>query len=322
MKRNLLFLAGLVAAGLVGCTGPSGGAGEPMATAVRRVPWDNPETSGSQLITEHYSIYTTAINQALVTYLPGFMEAAYRNYLRLTNLPERAGEPMPVYMMASRQEWASLTESVVGKEAAGPYLSLQAGGYCHKGVCVFWDIGVMGTFSVAAHEGMHQFIHRRLRDRLPMWLEEGLCAVAEGYHVTADSVAFTPERNTIRFADLRTAIVQGRWIPLRKLLSMDSSDAVVGGTERAVGYYGQLWALIRFILSQPTYRAGMERMLADAEAGRFGQVLAAAGQERRRRDGRAYNQAVSEPLFAHYITPDLDRFEKEFRAFAGKLARL
>ena len=323
MKRHLVILASVVAASLAGCTGQGdGGVGEPMATAVRRVPWNSPETSGSQLITQHYSIYTTTTDQALVTYLPGFMEAAYRNYLHLTSLPEQGGEPMPIYMMASRQEWASLTESVVGKEAAGPYLSLQAGGYCHKGVCVFWDIGVLGTFSVGAHEGMHQFFHHRLRDRLPMWLEEGLCTTAEGYQVTGDSVTFTPQRNTIRFADLRTAIVQGRWIPLGKLLSMDSSDAVVGGTERATGYYGQLWAMVQFIRSEAVYRAGMERMLTDAVAGRFGEVLSEAGLATRLGGGRGYNQAVSEPLFARYISPDLDGFEKEFRAFATKLARL
>jgi hypothetical protein len=323
MKSAILLAAVSVAIGFSGCAAPGGGvSGESMAVAVRRVPWDSPDTSGSQLITPHYSIFTTATDQALMTYLPGFMEAAYRNYLGLTSLPERSsGEPMPVYMMASRQEWASLTESVVGKEQAGQYLSLQAGGYCHRGVCVFWDIGVLATFSVGSHEGMHQFLYHRLRNRLPMWLEEGLCTVAEGYHVESDRVTFTADRNTIRFADLRTAIVQGRWIPLRKLLAMDSSDAVTGGTERAVGYYGQLWALIQFLRSRPVYRSGMERMLADAAAGRFAAVLAEMGQPARG-GGRAYNQAVSEPLFVHYISSEIGAFEKEFRAFATKLARL
>jgi hypothetical protein len=323
MKRELLFLAGLVLSLIAGCVEPVAGSGEPMAVAVRRLPWDNAETSGSQLLSDHYAIFTTSSNRVLVTYLPGFMEAAYRHYLLLTGLGDRPGaQPMPIYVMASRQEWASLTESVVGKDQAGPYLSLQAGGYCHKGVCVFWDIGVMATFSVGAHEGMHQFFHHRLRDRLPMWLEEGLCATAEGYHVTDDRVAFTPQRNTIRFADLRTAIVQGRWIPLRKLLAMDSSDAVTGGTEKAVGYYGQLWALIQFLRQQPDYRAGMERLLADAEAGHLRQTLAEANQPAPSGGGRAYNRTVSQPLFVHYISGDLDGFDREFRAFATKLAGL
>ena len=296
-----------------------------MATQVARSPWPTGPTGGSELATAHYRIFTTATNPALVTYMPGFLEAAYRNYLAITGLADRTGTaPMPVYLMGSRREWVSLTMSVVGEKAAGPYLGIQAGGYCYQGVCVFWDIGVLGTFSVASHEGLHQFLHHRLQDRLPMWLEEGLCTVAEGYDLVDDAVTFTPRRNTFRFTDLRAALVQARFLPLQELLTMDSGEAVGNTQEQAVGYYGQLWALLQFIRSNPTYAAGMQRLLADAQSGRLNQALGVSATDLAalRNQGRRYNKAVSLPLFRSYIAQDLAGFEKDYKAFATQLARL
>jgi len=294
-----------------------------MVTAVKTTPW-SAGANGRELTSAHYRIFTTASNRTLVAYMPGFMEAAYGNYLDLTGLADRPGaEPMPVYLMATRQEWVALTESVVGKNA-GPHLQLQAGGYCYKGTCVFWDIGSLATFSVAAHEGLHQFFYHRLRERLPMWLEEGLCTLAEGYQVNGDMVTFTVDRNIFRFTDLRAALVQSRFRRLEELLSMDSGEAVGGSTYQAVGYYGQLWALAQFIRSNDTYRRGMQRLLANAEAGNLHQALGMSPQElgNLRRQGKTYNKTVSLPLFRAYVSSDLAGFEKEYRAFAQKLARL
>ena len=326
MRSLTLALLSVLAAALAGCTPQTPHpAATAMTTEVQRTPWQTGQTGGSELTTAHYRIFTTATDRTLVTYMPGFLEAAYRNYLTLTALADRPGAPpMPVYLMATRREWASLTTSVVGEQAAGPYLAIQAGGYCYQGVCVFWDIGVLGTFSVASHEGLHQFFYHRLRDRLPMWLEEGLCTLAEGYEVTGDTVTFTPQRNNFRFTDLRAALVQERTLPLAELLTTDAGEAAGGSQEQAVGYYGQLWALVQFIRSQPATRAGMQQLLTDAEAGRLPQALSASSIDSSTlpRQGRAYNKAVSVPLFRTYISQDLAGFEKAYRAFALHLAQL
>ncbi|MGA2266388.1 MAG: hypothetical protein ABSH10_08170 [Phycisphaerae bacterium] len=323
--RSSTILLPIVAVALLGCGGHGhSDRGAAMTTELTRSPWQAGSASGSELTTAHYRIFTTATNQALVTYMPGFMEAAYQNYLELTGLGDRRGEAlMPIYLMGTRQEWASLTASIIGA-GAGPYLSLQAGGYCYQGVCVFWDIGNLGTFSVASHEGLHQFFHHRLRDRLPMWLEEGLCTVAEGYEISGDQVAFTPRRNNFRFTDLRAALVQDRFLPLETLLTMDSGEAITTAHDQAVGYYGQLWALLQFIRSVPAYRDGMQRLLADAEAGTLCQALNVSPQDLAgwRQQGRAYNKTVSVPLFRHYISQDLTGFQKDYQEFAKKLARL
>lgn len=294
-----------------------------MITPVAQQPWDGRYANGSVLTTTHYRIFTTSVNRTMTTYFPGFMEASYRNYLRLTGLPDKpldAREKMLVYMMGSRQEWADMTRNVTG-ETAELYLSIESGGFCHEGIGVFWDIGGLGTFSVAAHEGLHQFFRHRLRQHLPMWMEEGICAVAEGYQTDDDAVLFTPSWNHQRFTDLRSCLANNRWRPLEQLLPMDAGDVVTEGTERAVEYYGQLWALSLFLQSDPAYARGLRRMLTDAQDGTMLASMPVAALAYGVQ-GKGYNRAASIPLFRKYIADDLAAFEIRFQAFARHLAKL
>jgi len=306
-----------------GCNGPGASRGTPMITEVQRESWQSPYATGQALTSEHYRIFSTARSYAVRTYLPGFMEAAYANYSALTGLADLpAREPMPIYMLSSRREWAALTRTVLGESSEA--LNVEAGGYCHNGICVFWEIGGTGTFSVASHEGMHQFLYHRLKDRLPKWLEEGLATQAEGHRIQADSVLFTPADNPSRFSSLRSAIVNDRWVPLEDLLAMEPVEAMRGGTERAVGYYGQLWALVQFIRSDAGYRAGMQRLLGDARDGQLHVAMnvPASALVQLKAAPQAYNRAVSVPLFKHYVSSDLAGFENRYADFAKKLARL
>ncbi|MFB3890788.1 MAG: hypothetical protein ACE15C_02065 [Phycisphaerae bacterium] len=317
----LLPLLAISGAALAGCADQF--RGQSMRVEVKQDDWSHGDTVGHVLVSDHYRIYTTTSNRIVLSYMPGFMEAAYHNYLKVTGLADRPQKPLDIYMMGTRKEWADLTEAILGPESE-TYQSIEAGGYCYNKVCVFWDMGGIATLGTASHEGLHQFLACRMKDHLPMWLEEGLCTTVEGYDMQGDLVAFTPHTNIMRFSDLRSAIFQDYWIPLAKLLPMDASDAVVGkSTERAVGYYGQLWALALFIQSEPAYRAGLKNLLADAEAGRIGQALGMTGAEMARlaRNGRAANKALSEPIFRHYISSDLAGFEKQYRQFAMKLVK-
>ncbi|HOF19443.1 MAG TPA: DUF1570 domain-containing protein, partial [Phycisphaerae bacterium] len=291
----------------------------PLETEVRSATWQTPYATGAELTSAHYRVYSTATDRVLGRNLCAFMEAARNNYLALTGLDDvPAAEPMTIYMLGTREEWAALTRHVV-KEHVELYLGIQAGGYCYRGVGVFWDIGRQASLSVASHEGLHQFLHHRLRSRLPMWLEEGLCTTAEGFDLYGNAVRFTPDVNRARFADLRKMIGRREWIAMRELLPMDAGDAIARNPYRSVGYYGQLWALVQFLRSRPDYRAGMHRLIRDAEKGRF--ALTNSDGEALN-GGRLYNRLVSEPLFRSYISDDLDAFDREFRAFALELAKL
>jgi hypothetical protein len=326
MNRRILIVLVCAAACLpAGCDDERQTAGRSMVVSVQRRPWHSPMADGVLLRTRDYRIYSTTSNRLLAKYLPGFMEASLSSYHEISGLPYRAmPEGMPVYMLGSRREWEALTRNIVGPQAE-TYLSISAGGYCFEGTCVFWDIGGLGTLSVAAHEGLHQFFRHRLRDRLPMWLEEGLCTLAEGYEINGERVMFTPERNLGRFSDLRRALTQGTWIPLPRLLPMDAGHAIGGKMpEEAVGYYGQLWALARFLRSRPDLRAKLSRLLADAEAGRLYRAMDVPPEAlaKLRPMGRAYNQTISRPVFRFYIAQDLEAFAKEYRAYAMRLAEL
>jgi hypothetical protein len=284
-------------------------------------PWGEQGRLGRQIVTGHYDIFTPITDKPVVRYLPGFLEAAHRQYLSLTGLADAPqAERNVVYLMADSQQWDDLTRHRTGRS-----IDITAGGYCLDGVCVFWDIGVMGTLSVAAHEGFHQFFHHRLQDRQPMWLEEGLCVTIEGYRVDGSTVVFTPDRNVSRFTALRKVIVNGLSLPLEELLVLHSMEAAQNiSTRKAVGYYAQLWALVHMIRNTPRYRQGMERMLRDAEAGRYGEALGMSRAQLAalRRDPLRYNREVSLPLFRHYIAEDLPAFQREYEDYARRLAGL
>jgi len=315
----------LAAVAIGGCrTNVKTNIGVPLASRSDHTVWRGRHFSGEIITSRHYRIHTTVKRAELLRSLPGFMEAAHRNYLAMTHLDDTSADgPLPVYMMATRAEWALLTEEVLGfnKDAA---LSIAAGGYHYKGVCVFWDIGGANVYSVAAHEGLHQFLNQRLIDPLPMWLEEGLCVSSEGHRIRQQHVQFTPDKNPFRFSALRTGIIQGYWLNIADLLPMDATDVVTKGTRKSVSYYGQLWAISMFIRSHPIYAQGLRRLLADAEAGRVAQVLKIDPEvmaELKHR-GRAYNRLLSEPVFCHYITDDLDGFNREALAFARRYVGL
>ena len=290
-----------------------------MLPPTARSQWQFGDIPGELLTTEHYRIYTTARNRGLLERLPGFMECAYVHYRRLTGLaPTGPAEPMPIYMLATRQQWVVMTEAVT-RPHQDIFLSIENGGYCYQGKCVFWDLRHIATFSIAAHEGLHQFFHHQLRQHIPAWTEEGLCVLAEGLTIQGSAVRFHPQWNPSRILDLRRAIANGRWIGLQKLVSTDAADYISGKGQESPEYYGQLWALMLLIRSEPTYRAGLERMVADAAAGRLREQLDVPpiiGT------GRAYARAIAVPAFKHYIEADLGGFEKRFGAYARTLAKL
>ena len=308
-----------------GCQDAQSVSATPLTVEFVSKPWSGGSSAGRELLSTHYRILTTSRSQEILSYLPGFMEAAHENYLAITGLaPRQQPRPMLIYMMATRQEWAALTRSVVGQQWE-TYSAIQAGGYCHKGICVFWDSGGVAALAVASHEGLHQFLAYRVKEHLPMWFEEGLATLAEGYQIDGQAVRFTPERNPSRFADLRKAIVNDWWIPLEQLLAMDGGDAVkLWPPGRVVGYYGQVWAMGHFLRSDPAYAVRRGRLLADAEAGRLHRalMLSPEGLRRLHQQGRAYNRAVSLPLFKHYITDDLAAIERRYKAHARSLVRL
>jgi hypothetical protein len=310
---GILLLA--AATGVSGCGEATSHA---VFSATRSESWTFAGLAGQCLQTDHYRIYTTSDNRMLLTRLPEFLEAAYRQYCTLTGL-SAAGpgqKPMNVYLFATREQWALFTRQVTGPRS-DVYLQIQNGGYSYQGTGVYWDLGNTATYSVAAHEGMHKFLFARLSDGLPAWAEEGLATQMEGFEIASDSVGFTPQRNNGRMNSLRNVVTSGKWIDLGKLLSTDAGDYVTG--IGAPDYYAQLWALVLFLRGDERYRQGLERMVNDAAQGRLREWMRVPEQMGR---GREYTRSIGLPVFRRYISPDLPAFGKQFHAFARKLAQM
>jgi len=305
-----------------GCTGSGdqGLAPMPIEQPVLRKTWVFAGTKGWSLTTAHYRVFTTASSPALRDSIPGFLEACRANYVSLTSLDTLASgqKKLLTYVFGSQREWAALTEKITGR-AAQTFLKVESGGYCFRGVCVFWDIGVLRTYSVAAHEGMHQFLHHATRQSLPIWAEEGLATQAEGYRIRDGLVYFTPEKNVLRFRALRRAIMANRWRPASQLIAMSAADNIRQSQWHGTEYYGQLWALLLLIRHDEQYAAGLRKLLRDVADGRLHETLGIAPQDWRKLRGRGYTRVVGPKAFAHYIDADIDRFERRYKAFARKL---
>lgn len=294
--------------------------GRPLQVRFDRHGWGDGTVRGEVLVTDHYRIYTTVRREHLLSRFPGFLEAAYANYLRQTGLAPAANpRKLVVYLMGSKEDWKSVTRRAVGRE-----LHIEAGGYTFRGIGVYWDVGTFSTFSVAAHEGLHQFLYDRLEHPLPMWLDEGLATSCEGYVIDGESVGFTPGHNVKRFGNLRSTLIQGRWIPLRQLLAMTSMEANSGTTSQAVGYYAQVWALVQFIRSDPDSARALEQLIADAAAGKLHEVLGVPARAllELKQNMKAYTRTLGEPVFKHYFAEDIDAFETRYKQYARDLAKL
>ncbi|MCK5113213.1 MAG: hypothetical protein KAR11_00430 [Phycisphaerae bacterium] len=282
--------------------------------AVQTLPWGSDSRSGKQLVSEHYRIFMTA-NGTLQRSLPGFLEASYDNYLRITQLPNMPlPKKMPVYMMATRSQWAALSDKKFGMKNS-PSLVISNGGYSYMGINVCWNIGGNATYNVAAHEGMHQFLYHRLKNKLPLWAEEGLATTAEGFVMGRGVVTFTPDQNLSRLGNLHYSIVNGLWLPMEELLTTDTRKMAARGNHQVLGYYSQLYALTSFLRQSKTYGPGWFRMFTDAQAGKLKSVRPPASWKR---SGKYRYPGI----FANYITRNFDAFEKAYLNYARKMVHL
>jgi len=295
---------------------------------IDRSPWTYAGSEGWMLTTPNYKIFTTEQGPLVSDRIPAFLELAlaqYRTALGELPGPKRGGEgPLETYILASRSQWATLTRQLTG-ERASTYLKIQAGGYAERGRAVLFDIGDRHTFSVAAHEGWHQYTQRVMEHPLPVWLEEGIAAYMEGFRWNPDAPArpiFLPWANVERFDRLRDLVSSGRALPLETLLSSRPQDLLsIYSNEDALDYYAQVWALVHFLREGAggRYRDTLTDVLRDASRGTFGRRL---GMARGRRDTVAFFRTRTGTLpFEVYFTDDLDRASAEYERFLGSIVK-
>ena len=308
-RGGVLSVVGLALLVLVGCATPERKRPE---VSCEVAPWHFGQTEGFRLVTDHYVIYTTLQDRVLVDALPGFTEAAYENYTRLVKPTHVPDERMPVYLFASRGQWAAFTKKFTGSRAP-VYLQVRNGGYSERGVSAIQYVTHSVTFPLFAHEGWHQYLYHHVNTRIPAWLNEGLAVSCEGqrwgsFGVKEFDAGYNPSRANV----LAQALLSNRLHSLRTLLETHPGKIIEGSSRSVSVYYAQVWALMLFLQegADGKYAEGFRRLLD-----KLGEV-----------DIEQYARAVhiwseresfnfGEALFRNFISEDVETVENEYFAF-------
>jgi hypothetical protein len=319
----LLALGGGAVGGCAsGASGSSARGGEwtgPSAESpVKRVRWDYQNAPGVILETAHYQIHTTIDDEAVLKGLPQVLEGAYTQYQDFAVAPP-SGKPLKCYVFGKRSEWADFTQKNTGSDAA-IYLQITRGGYCIGDWFVSYYVGEKATYSVAAHEGWHQYVARHFKGRLPPFLEEGTACMFEsvqfagsGGHLPRWDLSLNPNRTH----GLRRARENGVLWPLEQLVRMHAGDVVHLPGDKIEAFYAQNWAFARFLweYDDGRYRPAFKKLLADTAAG----TVYDPTRTLHRAHG-AWSPGSVKPMLEHYLGKSLAEVEKEFAAFMRDVA--
>lgn len=285
-------------------------------------PWQNHYAPGVTINTEHYQINTTLLEPLMLARLPGFVEAAYRQYQQQIALKKNTNSKFIIYLFENRDQWEKMTTEFVGRNAP-LYLKIKAGAYYLNGATVAYHIGTERTFSVIGHEGWHQFNCRHFKLRLPSWLDEGVAMLFEANEYNKSNFQFDPAKNLSRLASLRKTIVEKKMIPLTQLLAMNPGQAIVASEDAVEAFYAQSYALARFLREENycQYLPRFQKLMRGAVTGDWPitQSQRIIAQNRNIPLTIRWNQAVGPALFKYYIEPDIQQIEKQYYNFCRKI---
>jgi len=291
--------------------------------AVKKVSlWENEYGDGILIQTKHYNIYTTLFESLMVRQVPGFLESAHKAYQEIMPEMTDTKHPLKVYLFATREQWEVFTQRFTGEQWQ-LYKKIDRGAYYLNGSCVAYNIGRRSTFSVLGHEGWHQYASRHFAYRLPSWIDEGLAMHFENYRRENGWFKFDATKNLGRLGGLRVAIENKKFYSVAQLISMNPGHVVGGGEDVVVGYYSQVYALVRFFreYNYGVFREAFERILSDGLSGNWPLSKASAEIVSNRNIPQtvAWNAQLSGHLFKKYLG-ETSRFEQQYRMYCMSLA--
>ena len=281
-------------------------------------PWSYAGAEGKKIVTDHFELYSMLTDEELQEALPGFLEAAYRQYTSLLPPRQAVNPRLQSYVFNDRRQWERFTRERFPRKYP-VYRQIPAGGYANGRLCVVYYLRRAYTLSVLAHEGMHQYFGSHFDEVLPAWLNEGLATYCESFDLPKSGPRFTPQRNTFRMNSLRNALIAESVIPLRQMLATDAGEVILQGQSRlTTTYYAQAWAMTVYLRhgAGRRYAQGFARILADISAGELSRMAQAA----RIRAPFPSQVSYGEAVFRAYITEDLDSFEQDFLTYMHDLA--
>lgn len=278
-------------------------------------PWVVEGAPGFRVSLPHYVIYSTIADHQTLVQIGQVMEGAQIAYRNLSPQVPATSRPMESFVFQTRSQWAAYTRAHTGDDAA-IYLRVNRGGYTVGDKFVAYWIGDIGTFSVAAHEGWHQYCARHLKGRLPPFLEEGLACLFEQVEWVDGLPRFDVTRNRPRLLSLRAAVDQGDIYPLSQLVQMHAGQVVGLRNSKIEAFYAESWAFARFLneADNGRYQPALRRMLLDAADGQlyFDNTVEDAG-------GPLWDPTSARPMLEHYLDMDLGQIEIAFARFVRQL---
>lgn len=304
---------------LTGCTSsppPAPRTGPIAGTDERLEPWAFPGAdSARKLLTPHYIIYTTLTDDEIVEKLGQLMEGAFDEYQRVAPGLPLTDTPLECYIFDNRRQWAQFTQLRAGDDAK-IYLRINRGGYTAGDSYVAYFVGDLGTYSVAAHEGWHQFLARHFKTRPPPFLEEGLACLFEHVEWKGGLPRWDLSSNPARLASLRHATATAALIPLADLCSMHAGQIVAKSPGRIEAFYAQSWAFARFCREAQggKYRPALEKLLADCAAGSAYEPAAEPSDR-----PWHWDRTTARPLLERYLGEDFSAIDRDFQAYVAQL---
>lgn len=307
----LLFLAMMS-----GCASTAHLSGPTMQAQYRIDPWDAQHRNSKRLSSANYRIYTDIRDADVLDQLVQVMEGAHQQYQAMCPSAAGASAPLRCFLFSRREEWAAFTTRNAGTDAP-VYLRINRGAYAINDWFVAFWLGDRGTFAVAAHEGWHQFVARHYAARMPPALEEGVACMFENISWTENLPRWDLRKSRARSDALLEAIDRGGLWPLQDLVRLHAGDVIKLPRERIDTFYGQTWALARFLLEERSpYRRDMGNYLAELASGK---VYRPAGLSHLAL--RDWNPGLAQPQLEHYLGKSLAQIEPEYLAFCAKIAQ-
>ena len=278
--------------------------------------WTYRGQTAREIVSTHYTIHTTISDASVVSALANVMEGAFTQYQRLAPGIPLTPQPLECFFFGERTEWEQFTRANTGDDAS-VYLRIVRGGYTVGDRFVAYYIGNPATFSVAAHEGFHQFVARHFKGRLPPFLEEGFACTFEAVRWYGELPRWNVSINPNRAYALRKASDEKRLWPLEQLISMHAGNIVSQPSDRVEAFYAQNWAFARFLAEAENgrYRPALNRLLTDTAAGT---VYDPTGTHKR--TNVLWNPAGVRPLLEHYLAMDLPDIERAYRSYMHRIA--
>jgi hypothetical protein len=314
LSSTMLYL--LFSVLFVSCAASAKLEGPTVAAPVETSNWSYNSVPGTLLKTDHYNIYTTEDSPDVLRSVPQVMEGALGEYQKIAPGVPLTDRRMDCYLFGNKGQWIDFTRRHTGAQA-GIYLQINRGGYTIRDWYVSYYVGDAATYSVAAHEGWHQFVSRHFKGRLPPFLEEGIATMFEDIHWKDDLPEWNLGINRTRVQGLRRS-VEGKFLfPLSELVGMHAGNVVNQSGNRIEAFYSQDWAFATFLWTgeNAKYRPALRQLMSDTADGT---VFDPTGVHK---DNRLpWSPQGVRPMLEHYLGMNLDAVEVEYLKYIHKVA--